>query len=167
MRASYDLAVAIVINDDPEAPGGKNGFAIYRGSTAKGTREFTGQVVITDKNPNVESWKTSVRLAARPNGRALVNLDCALIVRYRFTLKRPISVSVTKRPFPTVRPDWDNLIKATQDALTEAGVWRDDSLIVDGGGSLAYAGYFHADGTPAMDQPGCVVDIFAINGLEA
>lgn len=162
MRASSDLAVVITINDDPEAPGGKNGFAIYRGSAARGTREFTGRVVITDKNPDVQLWKQSVILAARPNGRALVNLDCPLIVRYRFTLKRPTSVSVRKRPYPIVRPDWDNLIKGTQDALTEAGIWRDDSLIIDGGGSLAYTGYFHADGTPAMDQPGCVVEIFSI-----
>jgi crossover junction endodeoxyribonuclease RusA len=156
--------VGFTVFDDPEAPGGKAAFPIYRGSKKAGTQIFTGKVAITDKNRRVPLWRASVTAAARPNGVPLVSpaLTGPLVIRLRYTIKRPVSVSPRVRPYPTVKPDLDNLVKPTQDAITGAGLWRDDALIVSSITSKAYEGGWHADGTPAMDVPGCVVEIFRV-----
>lgn len=164
MRAPTEFVIRITVRDNPEAPGGKSGFAIYRGSRKAGTREFTGKVAIVDRNRSVPLWRRSVVSAARPAGVAAVRpvLDGALVVRLMFSLPRPVSISATKRPYPIVKPDVDNLVKPTQDALTDAGVWKDDALVISSVISKAYVNGFHADGTPAMDEPGCVIEIFKI-----
>lgn len=164
MRPPTEFVVRIVVRDNPEAPGGKSGFAIYRGSAKRGTREFTGKVAIVDRNKLVPLWRRSVISAARPGGISAVRpvLDEPLIVRLMFSLRRPASVSVTKRPYPITKPDVDNLVKPTHDALTDAGIWKDDSRVISLISSKAYVNGFHADGTPAMDEPGCVVEIFRV-----
>lgn len=164
-RPRLVLAVAFSVLDNPEAPGGKAGIPIYRGSKARGTREFTGRVNVIDKNHKaVSAWRESVFGAARPDGVPLLSpgLDGPLIMRLMFSLNRPKSVSLKSRPYPTVRPDVDNLSKGTIDAITNAGLWRDDALLVSVMLSKAYCGYFHVDGTPALEIPGCVVQIYTI-----
>jgi hypothetical protein len=44
-----------------------------------------------------------------------------------FVLARPRTV---RRPYPSVTPDLSKLVRAVEDALTDAGVWRDDALVV-------------------------------------
>lgn len=164
MRAQTEHVITIQVRDNPEAPGGKAAFPIYRGSERRGNREFTGKVAVTDRNRLVPQWRRSVVNACRPNGVAAVRpvLDGPLIVRLHFTVERPASVSATKRPYPTVRPDIDNLVKPTYDAITNSGIWKDDNLIISQITSMAYVGGFHADGTPAMGVPGCVIEIFRV-----
>lgn len=169
MRPQTKHVVTITVRDNPEAPGGKSGFAIYRGSAKRGTREFTGKVAIVDRNKLVPLWRRSVVSAARPGGVAAVRpvLDEPVIVRLMFSLPRPASISAMKRPYPTVKPDVDNLVKPTHDALTDAGIWKDDARVISMISSKAYVNGFHADGTPAMDEPGCVIEIFKIASPQA
>jgi len=162
MRASMSLAVRFTVLDNPEAPGGKSAVPIYRGSRKNGTREFTGRVAVFDKNSQAALWRRSVAEACRPNGRPLVRLDGPLVVRMFFTLHRPASITRTKRPYPMVRPDVDNLMKPTNDAITASGLWKDDALVISSISSKAYAEWSHPDGTPALNEPGCVVEIFRI-----
>lgn len=164
MRAEMHLRAKFEVRDNPEAPGGKAAVPIYRGSRANGTREFTGKVAVFDKSRAVPLWRRAVVQAARPNGRPLVRpvLTEPLVVRLFFTVPRPVSVSVTKRPYPIVKPDVDNLVKPTHDAITNAGIWKDDAQVISIITSKAYAGFFHPDGTPAMDEPGCVIEIFSV-----
>lgn len=164
VRAPTEFVVQIIVRDNPEAPGGKAAFPIYRGSKSKGTREFTGRVAVADRNALTPLWRRSVVKAARPNGRALVRpvLTEPLIVRLLFALPRPVSVRHTVRPYPIVRPDVDNLVKPTHDALTDSGIWKDDALVISLMTSKAYVNGFHADGTSALDVPGCVIEIYKI-----
>jgi len=165
MKPRLVLAVAISVLDNPEAPGGKAGIPIYRGSRSAGTQEFTGRVNVIDKNHKaVKAWRESVFGAARPDGVPLLSpgLSEALVVRLLFSLRRPKSVSLMSRPYPTVRPDVDNLAKGTIDAITDAGIWRDDALVISSILSKAYCGYFHVDGTPALEIPGCIIQIYKI-----
>jgi len=162
VKPRYELAVAFRVLDNPEAPGGKAGIPVYRGSRKNGSREFTGRVNVIDKNTRaVALWRSSVMTACRPGGVPLVRpgLDEPLAVRYFFTLKRPASV---RRPYPSVKPDVDNLVKGTADAITASGLWRDDALVISAVISKAYAGGAHPDGTPALSVPGCVVEIYRI-----
>lgn len=165
MKPDLVLAVAFSVLDNPEAPGGKAGIPIYRGSKVRGTREFTGRVNVVDKNHKaVKAWRESVFNAARPDGVPVLSpgISDAVVLRLLFSLARPKSVSLRSRPYPTVRPDVDNLSKGTIDAITGAGIWRDDALVIGTLLSKAYCGYFHVDGTPALEIPGCVVEIYTI-----
>lgn len=47
-----------------------------------------------------------------------------------FYLERPSSITKRKRPYPIVPPDLDKLCRGVADALSDAGVWDDDSQVV-------------------------------------
>lgn len=61
----------------------------------------------------------------------LPTLEGPIEVAIRFRLPRPASVKIAKRPFPAVKPDVDKLLRNTLDALTQAGIYRDDAQVVD------------------------------------
>lgn len=61
-------------------------------------------------------------------------------VRITFFIPHPKTV---KRHMPTVPPDIDKLCRAVLDALTDAGVWADDSQVVDLGATKVYATGHH------------------------
>lgn len=88
-----------------------------------------------------EGWKGSVALAARPHVPAKP-LSGPLYVAISFYIPRPKSHYRTGshagelRPDAPVyhaqKPDRDNLEKAVLDALTQIGMWEDDSQADDG-----------------------------------
>jgi len=59
--------------------------------------------------------------------------ECALEMTLTFALPRPKSRMRKSDPdgtvWATTRPDWDNIAKGSQDALSRCGFWRDDSQI--------------------------------------
>jgi Holliday junction resolvase RusA-like endonuclease len=57
------------------------------------------------------------------------------------------------------KPDIDNLVKSTLDALTGSGYWLDDSLVVDAVLRKRYA--------TALIPPGADIEVFRILELEA
>lgn len=66
--------------------------------------------------------------------------DVPVSVRITFLMPRPKTV---KRHMPTVPPDIDKLCRAVLDALTDVGVWVDDSQVVDLGANKIYASGIH------------------------
>lgn len=66
--------------------------------------------------------------------------DVPVSVRITFLMPRPQTV---KRHMPTVSPDVDKLCRAVLDALTDAGVWVDDSQVVDLGATKIYTSGIH------------------------
>lgn len=83
-----------------------------------------------------KAWKGSVAKAAGPflsAGPLTGPLSLSLDFRFarpksHFTSKGALSKSA--RLAHTTKPDADNLAKAVMDALTDAGLWRDDTQIV-------------------------------------
>jgi len=57
-------------------------------------------------------------------------------------------------------PDLSKLVRSTEDALTEAGIWKDDARVVECFASKRYPN----EGPDALDVPGCVIEIERING---
>ena len=57
--------------------------------------------------------------------------DGPLRVRMVFTVRKPASAPKRRRTWPDRTPDLSKLIRATEDALTEAGVWADDARVVE------------------------------------
>lgn len=66
--------------------------------------------------------------------------DVPVSVRITFLMPRPKTV---KRHMPTVPPDIDKLCRAVLDALTDVGVWVDDSQVVDLVATKIYASGIH------------------------
>jgi Holliday junction resolvase RusA-like endonuclease len=102
-----------------------------------------GKFVRTYDPKESAAWKDSIKLQAisllRDNYAdwqlisGPVNLNC------EFYINRPASVSVKKRPEPTVKPDLDNLLKAVKDAL-KGIVWVDDSQVTRLSAMKIYSG---------------------------
>lgn len=88
-----------------------------------------GRAVLVDSNARLKPWRAAVRSAAEAAiaEAGWETLDEPCRVYLSFTMPRP------KRPrwgLPAVKPDLDKLTRAVFDALTDAGVWRDDSRVV-------------------------------------
>lgn len=82
------------------------------------------------------SWKELVMLEAAPLAGRMMDEPFQITIQFR--LPRP---KAHKRDVLVVtKPDLDNLIKSTTDALTDCGVWRDDSLIASVAANKIYAG---------------------------
>ena len=99
-------------------------------------------------------WKRTVNsqvLDAKPGPP----MKGALTVRLVFVLLRPPSVSEKKRPFPTVKPDAENLSKAVLDAI-KGVVYLDDAQIVDLRVRKEYG-----------EQPGVEIDVEELPGGQA
>ena len=99
---------------------------------AKGRPRFTTQGGFSraySPKKNVD-FENSVKAWAIGQTFFLLEKDTPLSVSVDFYITRPKSVSVKKRPFPTVKSDLDNYEKALLDALNGI-VWKDDSQIVE------------------------------------
>lgn len=105
--------------------------------------------------PIAKEWKEAVILAASkflpPKA-----LDCPLRTTIVFFFPRPQRLMSKNSPagnIPhTTKPDKDNLEKTVLDALTEAGMWRDDSIVFSGIVEKYYAA--------KMQRPGAVIQVF-------
>ena len=105
-----------------------------------------------------KGWKRMIECAIRPQ-LPREPIDCPVTITATFFFERPQSHygtgrnSGTLRPNAptkhTQRPDGDNLFKALTDAITDAGLWRDDALIADA----------HIAKRWAMKHPGVVIVI--------
>jgi len=80
---------------------------------------------------NADSWKKAVGDAL--NGYKDIKLEGPIELRAVFCLPRPQNLNRKRDPddfFPHIRkPDLDNLIKSTMDAITDKGIWGDDRQV--------------------------------------
>jgi len=118
---------------------------------------------------NVRSAAVNTLIAAQVVGLADVSFGTDPVsVQITFTFNRPTSHYGTGRnkalikdsapPFPASHSigDIDKLVRACLDALTDAGVWKDDSQVV-----FLMARKIWTTDTLALDRPGAVIDIMA------
>tara|TARA_R100001460_G_scaffold13476_4_gene30344 strand:- start:2322 stop:2690 length:369 start_codon:yes stop_codon:yes gene_type:complete len=85
-------------------------------------------------NPkNADFWKMHVGMAAKDAMKeAPTPLSGPLILEIEFRMPRPKRLRKADVDIPhTCRPDTDNLVKSTQDALQMASVVGDDSIFFD------------------------------------
>lgn len=115
---SRELLLAFTVGGEPKPQGSKKAFVV------KGRA-----VMIDDDKIALKKWRTGVTGAARA---ALSVAEIrqpwlgALAVAIEFVFVRPKSV---KRDRPSVAPDIDKLTRSVLDALTTAGVWKDDGQV--------------------------------------
>ena len=63
-------------------------------------------------------------------GDAWEPLDCPVRVALWFAMPRPSSAPKRRRTWPMRHPDLDKLVRAALDAITQAGVIKDDARVV-------------------------------------
>lgn len=85
----------------------------------------------------LKDWRTLLRLTLSAEWDASP-FEGPVEITLRFQLLRPKSISKEKRPWPSVKPDGSKLQRAVEDALVDAGVLRDDALIVSWSGMKVY-----------------------------
>lgn len=124
----------------------------------------TGRGILVESSAKVRPWRQDVKAAALESRAAnemgmRVAVCGPLNVHMIFTLPKPASAPKRRRTWPDRKPDLSKLVRSTEDALTDAGVWEDDARIVRLVASKCYPG----EGPDALHIPGAVIEISEVN----
>jgi Holliday junction resolvase RusA-like endonuclease len=113
------------------------GIPAGQGSAKAYPHRSTGRIIVTHDSKRTRPWRESIVAEARQylSGPPL-DEPCVLCVA--FYLPRPVSAPKRVK-LPSKLPDLDKLIRAVGDALTTAGVWKDDSRVVSISAHKVYA----------------------------
>ena len=134
----------------------------------QGSKRHVGHGILVESSKKVKPWRQDVKWAAIEVIREHLALDAGYTTMARdvwinidFRLARPKGHYRTGRNAGTLRdsapthpghrPDLDKLIRSTFDALGEAGVWLDDSQVVQ-----VIARKMYADDAP----PGATILVY-------
>lgn len=93
----------------------------------KGIR--SGKAILVESSKRVKPWREAVVWAARELHLA-APLEGPLAYEMIFTLPKPKSAPKKRTTWPSARPDISKIQRSTEDSLTDAGIWRDDSQVV-------------------------------------
>ena len=87
---------------------------------------------MVESSKKLKPWRDDVRAALTgPDGMPKAIFGFAAVnARIEFVMPRPASAPKKSTPPATKRPDLDKLFRALMDAITSAGVWKDDSQCV-------------------------------------
>lgn len=119
---------------------------VYGRPAPQGSKRHLGGGRMIEMSRHVKPWRQDVKAAAEveiTSRPGWLPLDEPLSVRMIFTLPKPASAPKRRRTWPCRTPDLSKLVRATEDALTDAGVWRDDARVVDLGARKVFPGEDH------------------------
>lgn len=118
MAAGGRVVTVFFVAGVPQQQGSKTGYVV------------AGRAVLTDSNKTrLKPWRAAIaEVAAATWAHHPQIVDGPVRVEATFVMPRGKTV---KRPYPSVIPDLDKLIRALFDGITQAGnVWRDDAQVV-------------------------------------
>ncbi|KOX10186.1 RusA family crossover junction endodeoxyribonuclease [Nocardiopsis sp. NRRL B-16309] len=146
----------------------------------QGSKRHVGNGVMIESSKHVKPWRSDVRDAATyflsRTDRTPYPLDGPLSVDMVFSMPRPKGHYGTGRNagvlkpsaalYPQGMPDLSKLARSTEDALTSAGLWKDDARVVEYGRlAKVYAGDTSDFGDPdALPSPGAVIRVRLLGG---
>lgn len=93
-----------------------------------------GKGITVESSKAVAPWRADIRDGAEKAmaaGQAGYGAGDAVVVQLLFVMPRPVSTPKRRTPAAVKRPDLDKLARAVLDALSSAGVWIDDSQVVE------------------------------------
>lgn len=141
---------------------------------AQGSKRFLGvkggKGIMVESSKAVKPWRQAVVYAAReaiistfPPGGQWGGQRQACIgpvgLEVIFTVLKPKSAPKRRRSYPDRKPDLSKLVRATEDALTDAGAWEDDARVID----LRAMKVFPGEHPDALDVPGAVIRIRSVS----
>jgi len=117
------MTITVFIAGTPAPQGSKRlGFA---------GRGNGGRPIILDDSKRTKPWRSDIRSALlTPDGQPAEHFDGPVHVEMVFVMPRPKSAPKRTTPPATKKPDLDKLARAVLDAVSSAGVWRDDSQVI-------------------------------------
>lgn len=137
----------------------------------QGSKSFKGMrgghAILVESSKKVKPWRKAVESEAywaklrhaesdAPGCLSWVALDGPLIARMVFTMPKPKSAPKRTQTWPSAKPDLSKLVRSTEDALTDSGIWRDDARVVE---YSRVAKVYPGEDPEALDQPGCVITV--------
>lgn len=135
----------------------------------QGSKRHVGGGRMIESSAKVKPWREAVKHAAiaaygpwnasTPLGALLpFPLDRPLRVRMVFTLPKPASAPKRRQTWPDRKPDLSKLVRSTEDALTDAGLWKDDARVVE----LTTVKRYPGEGEDALPVPGVRIRVEVI-----
>ena len=139
----------------------------------QGSKRFLGKTksgrgIMVETSDKTAPWRSSIINACTEYWKlhhdgVPVPLCEPVIARIIFCFQRPASVSRKKRPFMSVAPDLDKLIRACLDGLTAGGAIKDDCQVVD---FTRVAKVYCNEDPEALATPGAVIVLAALVPLD-
>ena len=150
------MAFTFTVRGEPAPQGSKSGFYNQR----------LKRVMLVESSSKCKPWRQEVmaaaiaaREAAGFAGDLVPMFEGPVHVTATFTVKKAKSAPKRIRTFPVANPDLDKLVRSTLDAMTKAGIFRDDSYVVE----LSSAKRFPNEGTDSLDTLGAVISVVPIS----
>lgn len=141
---------------------------VYGNPAPQGSKKFVGIVnghgMMVESSKKVKPWRQDVKAAALAVRNGNPPLEGPIIARMVFTIPKPVSAPKRKRTYPDKKPDLSKLVRSTEDALTDAGIWRDDARVV---GYQRLAKVFPGEDPEALDAPGVRITVMRIEQAAA
>lgn len=129
---------------------------VYGRPAPQGSKRHVGKGVMIESSKHVKPWRECVRWSALAVRKGNPPLDGPLVVSMVFTLAKPKSAPKRTVTYPDRTPDLSKLVRSTEDALTDAGVWADDARVVE----MRVAKVYPNEAPDALDAPGVVIEIW-------
>lgn len=151
-----DPVFTLAIHGRPAPQGSKKAFV----------NQYTGRIQQVEASPHVKDWRENVRTTALAEiaGLSGFPLNEPLVLSMVFSMPMPRSIPKERRGRPACVPDLSKLARSTEDSLKDAGVIRDDALIVEYVRlAKVYAGLSDVD---ALGVPGAVVRIWRLGDIQ-
>lgn len=137
-------------------------FIVYGEPKPQGSKIRTKFSVRESGGEDLKLWREAVRSTA-VDAQSIVKrggvfvLEGPIDLQLEFTMRKPSGAPKRKRIWPVKRPDLDKLCRAVLDAMTNAGVWKDDSQVV------ALHAHKRYVGDPfSLDTPGVRVCVWKV-----
>ena len=127
-----------------------------------GLHKATGRGILVESSKKVKPWRMDVKEAAEKVRQALQQaqqfpLDGALMASMVFTVRKPKSAPKTRTTYPSTKPDLSKLLRSTEDALSDAGLWADDARVVEYG---RLAKVYPGEDPDALAVPGVLIKVW-------
>ena len=136
---------------------------VYGTPGPQGSKSFKGMrgghAILLESSKKVKPWRQDVKAAAEAVRAGAAPLDGPLRLRMVFTLPKPSSAPKRRRTWPMRTPDLSKLARSTEDALTDAGIWKDDARVVE---YELLAKRYPLEGLYALEAPGVWIMIEVI-----
>lgn len=137
---------------------------VFGKPVTQGSKTRTRWGMRDDNGDRLRPWREAVKQAALDavggaDSPTWQRLDGPVTVSVVFTFDRPRSAPKSRPCWPTTRSsgDLDKLVRAVFDALTDAGVWRDDAQVV-----RVQAQKLHVGDPLSLRIPGACVTVRAV-----
>lgn len=131
------------------------GVAGPQGSKRPIGRRRNGSVILIESSKKVKPWRALVKAAALEAYRGPM-IEDPVILNIVFTMTPPVRMP-KGRIYPTCYPDLSKIIRSTEDAITESGLWRDDALV-----TVIVAQKLYPGQVGALDRPGAQIVITSL-----